>query len=243
MIYYLILILLSHPILADSINNVDLVQTVFDSLRMTAKSSPKRTIKEIRLKLRDPDVIQDPNEESKYLNILGEIYLDLDMPTLALSNFIEVKQKSTMNNAWVLSNIGNVYFQQKNWIQAKKYYEESLEIFQSNIKGLAEIESGITVCLSNLGRIEKKLNHYESALQYFKQALDQRLKNDSYQELQKIKSLQTDKHIVAVNHVLYQYNLLIQLYIDWGYINVALEQAQLSDSLLNFVTPIILSSK
>ena len=241
MIYYLILILLSHPILADSINNVDLVQTVFDSLRMTAKSSPKRAIKEIRLKLRDPDVIQDPNEESKYLNILGEIYLDLDMPTLALSNFIEVKQKSTMNNAWVLSNIGNVYFQQKNWIQAKKYYEESLEIFQSNIKGLAEIESGITVCLSNLGRIEKKLNHYESALQYFKQALDQRLKNDSYQELQKIKSLQTDKHIVAVNHVLYQYNLLIQLYIDWGYINVALEQAQLSDSLLNFVTPIILS--
>ena len=241
MIYYLILILLSHPILADSINNVDPVQTVFDSLRMTAKSSPKRTIKEIRLKLRDPDVIQDPNEESKYLNILGEIYLDLDMPTLALSNFIEVKQKSTMNNAWVLSNIGNVYFQQKNWIQAKKYYEEALEIFQSNIKDVVENESGITVCLSNLGRIEKKLNHYESALQYFKQALDQRLKNDFYQELQKIRSVQTDKHIIAVNHVLYQYNLLIQLYIDWEYINIALEQTQSSDSLLNFFTPMILS--
>jgi len=241
MLYYLILILLSNPLFPESLSDNQQSQTVFDSLRITAKTSPKRAITEIREKLKDPSVVGVPILESKYLNIIGEIYLELGMPTLALSNFIEVKQKTNLNNGWVLSNIGNVYFQQKNWTQAKKYYEESLLMFQSNSNDLVQVESGITVCLSNLGRVEKQLNNNENALEYFKQALDQRLKSDYFKDIQKTQSVQSNEHIVAVNHVLYQYNLLIQLYIDWGYTNLAIEQLEYSDSLINLVKPFIFS--
>ena len=84
MIYYLILILLSHPILADSINNVDLVQTVFDSLRMTAKSSPKRAIKEIRLnkKTKRGTVIKN-----KYIEDMDiDFIYNIDFPSTSIIN-------------------------------------------------------------------------------------------------------------------------------------------------------------
>ena len=90
-----------------------------DSLKTIRLASPDRAIRYARQLL----IALDPDQkkiESKILNILGEIYVDLHLPSIALQCFIESGQKSiSRKSPWNKINIGNVYFQHGQWLEAK----------------------------------------------------------------------------------------------------------------------------
>ena len=83
-----------------------------DSLKSLRLKSPQRAVRYARQVLNElnPEQLE---LESKILNVLGEIYVDLYLPSIALQYFIDAGQKTKVRkNPWNKINIGNVYFQQ-----------------------------------------------------------------------------------------------------------------------------------
>ncbi|PKQ66545.1 tetratricopeptide repeat protein [Raineya orbicola] len=65
-----------------------------------------------------------------------------------------------------LGNIGHIYFEQKDYGKAEKYYQKALEIAEKNQL------SNITNHLISLGNVEMSLKKYETAEKYLFKALD-----------------------------------------------------------------------
>ena len=84
-----------------------------DSLNSMRSKAPDRAIRYAREVLDELD-LEDRDLESRLLHNLGEIYLELGLPSLALTNLIDAKQKSLAKlNPWNDISIGNVYRHQK----------------------------------------------------------------------------------------------------------------------------------
>ena len=211
----------------------DDLSNVIDSLRNINKTSPERAIRYAREVLAKCHPVDDKKLESQVLNILGEIYLDLDLPSLALSNFIDSKQKSgDRPNGWITLNIGNVYFKQSKWHDAKNQYHSALDLFRRQKSTMTNAIIGRSVALSNLGRIEMNLKNYDDALVYFKEALNTRRSSAQYKNFLRSISGATLSHGQAGVNVAYQHSLLAELYTEWELYDMALDQLAVSDSIL-----------
>jgi len=177
-----------------------------------------------------------PKVESAFYNHLGEIYLRMNLPSQALSYYIEAKRLFPKKKTpWLDLQFGNVYYNQENWIKAKEAYNKALELFTTlNIKGErldgkktgGNSVAGMSTCYSNLGRIEIQLNNYESALAYYQLALETRenhyLKN------------QDDSHPNEFGghaSVLYQHFLIADLYFLWEMDDLVKEKLSYIDSV------------
>ena len=86
--------------------------------------------------------------------------------------------------------------------------------------------------MNNLAIIEQLLKNYDDALFLSKEALDTRRSPLEYKEFIKSRS---GRHPNSALLVAYQHGLLADLYIDMEIYDMALEQLQASDSLINFV--------
>ena len=220
-------------------NNIDnRFAKVIDSLHTIRKTSPGRALRYGRdiLDNYSPDDIS--YIESKILNTMGEIYLDLNFPTLALSYFIDANKKSMIKGKkpWILINIGNVYFQQEQWIEAKEKYLDAIDAFRRRNSDHPNALNGKSVALSNLGRIDMNLDNYDQALAYYKEALDIKRNSARYQAFQKTKLNAKPAYYGIGAGVANQHSLLSSLYAKWGLYDQALEQCQSIDSLMSFLT-------
>ena len=141
-------------------------EKVIDSLKTLRNRSPERAIRYAREILDDHGSNDLGHNESRILNTVGEIYLELSLPALALSYFIEANEKSAVKGKkpWISINLGNVYFQEEDWLSAKEKYFDALDAFRRRNVSHPNTLSGKTVALSNLGRIEMNLNNYDQAL-------------------------------------------------------------------------------
>ena len=113
---------------AEAQGNAVYRSTELDSLKNIRLKSPQRAIRYARQVLNElnPEQLK---LEPKILNILGEIYVDLYLPSIALQYFIDAGQKSKVRkNPWNKINIGNVYFQQSQWLEAKERYLQALSL-------------------------------------------------------------------------------------------------------------------
>ena len=100
-----------------------------DSLRELRPISPDRAIRYARSIL-DSLNVDDRDLESRVMHSLGEIYLEIGLPYLALTNFIDSNNKSlAKSNPWNSISIGNVYASQEHWFEAKNKYYQALDIF------------------------------------------------------------------------------------------------------------------
>ena len=206
-----------------------------DSLKTIRLASPDRAIRYARQLL----ITLDPDQkkiESKILNILGEIYVDLHLPSIALQCFIESGRKSiSRKSPWNKINIGNVYFQQGQWLEAKERYLQALDIFRRRPPDRDNVVSGKSVALSNLGRIERNLKNYDDALVFFKEALDVKRGQARYKAFQRSLTGETIDYPSSGKGVAYQHSLMAELYYAWNLNDMALEQLKASDSLLSYV--------
>ena len=213
----------------------DLIRfTELDSIKSMRLKSPKRAIRYARQVLTELDP-QKMELETKILNILGEIYVELYLPSIALQYFIDSGQKSSSRkNPWNKINIGNVYFQQSQWLEAKERYLQALDIFQRQNLQQKNSIAGRSVALSNLGRIERNLKNYDDALVYFKEALDIKRGQAKYKAFQKSLLSETIDFPKLGQSVAYQHSLLAELYYSWNLYDMALEQLNAADSLIGY---------
>ena len=205
-----------------------------DSLKSIRLKSPQRAVRYARQVLNELNPEQSALE-SKILNILGEIYVDLYLPSIALQYFIDAGQKSNVRkNPWNKINIGNVYFQQSQWLEAKERYLQALDMFRRLPAQKENAVVGRAVALSNLARIERNLKNYDDALVYFKEALDVKRGQAKYKAFQKSLSSETIDYPRSGQGVAYQHSLIAELYFAWGLNDMALEQLSAADSLIKY---------
>ena len=157
-------------------SNDDILKSDLDSLNSLTKKSPERAIRFARELLKKLEPSSESNFEYKINNTLGEIFLDLQMYGQAMSHFMESKlireRLGKPNAPWNSLNIGNVYYQQGKYIEARRFYNEALDKFNNFKHNKDNRVTGRKVALSNLARIEVKIKNYDKALNYFKEALD-----------------------------------------------------------------------
>jgi len=206
---------------------------IIDSLHSLWRQKPERAIRYARDILINTENI-DREFESKIYHVLGKIYIDLDLPSLSFLHFNESIQKSiAKEQPWNLIGIGNVYNKTGNFLKAKEKYTSAFDIFKKrkNLNGF----NGRAVALNCLARAEKFLINYDNAVILSKEALDTRRSSLEYREF--IESLPGYKisHPGSALSVAYQHGVLADLYIDLGIYDMALEQLQASDSLINLV--------
>ena len=225
----------------ESVNNSELNNSsaLLDSLLNYKVSQPDKAIK-FAIKVLQRDKYATglyPKVESSFYNHLGEIYIRMNLPSQALSYFIEAKRMvPDKKTPWLDVQFGNVYYQQSEWIKSKEAYEKALEIFSSsNIDGRRLLDgkqsggnsaAGKTTCLSNLGRVEMQLNNYESALYYFESALEVQIKN--YEE--QIQNVEPQTELAILAGLLNPRFLLASLYYEWGMLDLAMKQIAIIDS-------------
>ncbi len=205
-----------------------------DSLRELRPISPDRAIRYARSIL-DSLNVDDRDLESRVMHSLGEIYLEIGLPYLALTNFIDSNNKSlAKSNPWNSISIGNVYASQEHWFEAKNKYYQALDIFSRRSQEVINNINGKAVALNCLGNVEFNLKHYDDALVFYKEALDVRRGSAKYKAFQRSLSASSPSFIGAGISVAYQHRLLAKLYADWGIDEMALEQLYASDSLLAY---------
>ena len=210
-----------------------------DSLNTLTKKSPERAIRYARELLGKIVPGKDSQLEYRIHNTLGEIFLDLQMSGQAMSHFTESKlirkRLGKPNAPWNSLNIGNVYYQQGKFIQARKHYNEALDIFNGFQHNKDNRIAGRKVSLSNLGRIEVKIKNFDNALKYFKEALEISRNSTRFIAFEKAKS---DNKVIYEGNargVAYQHHLISSLYILWEQYDLALEENRKAESILRFV--------
>jgi hypothetical protein len=209
------------------------VPVIIDSLHSLWKQHPERAIKYAQNILINTDNI-DKELESKIHHVLGKIFIDLDLPSLSFLHFTESIQKSlAKEQPWNLIGIGNVYNKAGNFLEAKEKYYSAFDIFKKK-KGLNGI-NGQAVALNCLARTEKFLINYDNAVALSKEALETRRNSFEYREFLKSMPGYKKPHPGSALSVAYQHGALAGLYIDLGIYDMALEQLQASDSLINLV--------
>lgn len=128
------------------------------------------------LALAEKEFGPDSTEKRNYLNVLGNIYLDLgdfDQARNYYEQSIEVTAKSEVNNAIGLNNIANTYLYQENFSQAEPIYLRALKLAekangQNNTLTAALILCNLTALYSEqeeFTKAEAFLNRSESILQ------------------------------------------------------------------------------
>ena len=70
----------------------------------------------------------------------------------------------------VLLNLGNVYFDRREFDKAKKSYQRALTIKQHSLKSRYNVEVG--ECLTYLANSEKFLREHDSAIRHYDEAIE-----------------------------------------------------------------------
>ncbi|MFL3005099.1 MAG: transcriptional regulator [Candidatus Neomarinimicrobiota bacterium] len=217
-------------------SNDDVLKSDLDSLNTLTKKSPERAIRFARELLKKLEPSSESNFEYKINNTLGEIFLDLQMHGQAMSHFMESKlireRLGKPNAPWNSLNIGNVYYQQGKYIEARRFYNEALDKFNNFKHNKDNRVSGRKVALSNLGRIEVKIKNYDKALNYFKEALDVSRKSPRFLAYKKSLEKNSIVYENSARGVAYQHYLISNLYKIWEQYDFAVEENQKADRIL-----------
>jgi len=128
------------------------------------------------VELRDGDV-PDIEMVATYAKI-GEVLLYMELYSSALDYFnsairirralgIKKKGKSfTPNSPWIVLNIGNIYFKNKNYEKALEKFEEARTLFDRAIKPQNRL-NGLNTSNSNIGLVYGALGQYDKQEEIF----------------------------------------------------------------------------
>tara|TARA_B100000767_G_scaffold275734_1_gene314822 strand:- start:8412 stop:10142 length:1731 start_codon:yes stop_codon:yes gene_type:complete len=92
------------------------------------------------------------------------------------------KEKEVKLPPWVLLNIGNIYFSNKNFIKAEKFYKKAFDNF-SLYNNLEAKGHGFSTVYDNLAMIELNRNNYEQAEMFYLKAYEIRKNNNKIEDL------------------------------------------------------------
>jgi len=104
---------------------------------------------------------------AEFYNQIG--FYGMSVQHLMKAYIIYSKNNMNMALAWLLIDMGNIYFAANYFEEAKKYYEKSFEKFKSD-----NFHLGMSVIYLNYGLIKEKQKDLDSALYYFNCSLKER---------------------------------------------------------------------
>ena len=206
--------------------------TIIDTLHALWDEKPERAIRYAHNVLITTENI-DKELESKIHHVLGKIYIDIDLPSLSFLHFNESIHKSiAKEQPWNLIGIGNVYNKIGNYLLAKEKYILALDIFKkrNSLNGI----NGQAVALNCLSKAETSLKNYDNAIFLSKEALATRRRSLNFKNFKTINEHKYSDAGAALG-VAYQHGLLADLYIHLDIYDMALEQLQASDSIINLI--------
>jgi two-component system, NtrC family, sensor kinase len=110
--------------------------------------------------------------ESRILNNMGSVYIDLGNYPLAFEKFFEALKQAELNNdkemiGALLNNIANIYFFQDKFEEAEDYYHKTLDLSVE----LKDTPS-IAITYNNLGEVNMAQKDYEHAIMYLQRAIE-----------------------------------------------------------------------
>tara|TARA_B110000438_G_scaffold54985_1_gene55016 strand:- start:70 stop:1845 length:1776 start_codon:yes stop_codon:yes gene_type:complete len=238
---YLLLVLLIPSLAGQELDRFDPSnrKVLVDSLNNLAILKPDRSIRLAYEILEKYAPGKNDRTLTSTLNTLGEVHVRMGQPAQALNYFIDAKKESKLIGQrrvpWIDVNIGNVYFQERQWLEAKFFYLAALDDF--NKTDNQDNRNGKAVTLNNLGLIESKLENYHRAKEYFLEALSIKEKPSLKIKNKNIKpSAIVNASILTKCH---QYLLLEELYIVWGMRELAIQQNSIIDSMISELEPYV----
>lgn len=122
------------------------------------------------------------------LNSISRLYRTLGLKDLALEYLmkslkLQESKELGNSNAWNYVAIGNLQYDQENYLQAITNYEKAIEIFDKTSKDTSltvhaykNTQDGFAVCLNNIALANGKMGNYEEQIKYFRKALVYRKK-------------------------------------------------------------------
>lgn len=236
---YLLLVLLIPSLAGQELDRFDPSnrKVLIDSLKNLAILKPDRSIRLAYEILEKYAPGKNDRTLTSTLNTLGEVHVRMGQPAQALNYFIDAKKESKLIGKsrvpWIDVNIGNVYFQEQQWLEAKFFYLTALDDF--NKTDNQDNRNGKAVTLNNLGLIESKLENYPRAKEYFLEALSIKEKPSLKIKNNNKKSLTTVNGSILTK--CHQYLLLEELYIVWGMRELAIQQNSIIDSMISELEP------
>jgi two-component system, NtrC family, sensor kinase len=116
--------------------------------------------------------IKSKKMESRILNNLGSVYIDLGNYPLAFEKFFEALKQAEMSNdkemiGALLNNIANIYFFQDKFEEAENYYHKTLDLSVE----LKDTPS-IAITYNNLGEVNMAQKDYTNAIRYLQKAIE-----------------------------------------------------------------------
>ena len=144
-------------------------------LVLTAKLKfidPDLGLSYLRKTLKPASLLEDKRFLCNVYYQIGQQYAAKGHTMLALDNYIvsyktlPTEQERIEHGGFILLDIGNSYYKQKNFRIAQTFFEKSLHNFKTQ-----HVEDGIKVAISNIALVKNQLNQLDSALLYFNKVI------------------------------------------------------------------------
>lgn len=172
--YFILLFFLGNSYGQDFVHSSS--KTLLDSMRIIQFSNPKMAI-ELCYQILENELKNKPNQLSaKANNTLGEILQSQGLSNQALEYFVDglneyIVLKDSIAIGWIYVNMGNVYFHQNLFDEARKKYDKAIAVFNQ-----MRLYHGQATALNNIALIHLQNNELEEAMTFFHQGLEVRKK-------------------------------------------------------------------
>ena len=191
---------------------------IIDSLNKIKYSNPELALRFAFKTLEKYPINTDDKTVLGIYNTIGEIFLKKGNTIQALEYLIEADRESKRLNIggyWIAINMGNVYYQEKKWLDAEEKYIEAYEIVsrKAKFRGPEKINV-MSLSLLNRAMIYMELNDYEKSFNLIVQSIEM-----------KKKLIKNFPNLNPYGGIAYHYTHLIKLYLEWDMIDYALKSS------------------
>lgn len=191
---------------------------IIDSLNKIKYSNPELALRFAFKTLEKYPINTDDKTVLGIYNTIGEIFLKKGNTIQALEYLIEADRESKRLNIggyWIAINMGNVYYQEKKWLDAEEKYIEAYEIVsrKAKFRGPEKINV-MSLSLLNRAMIYMELNDYDKSFNLIIQSIEM-----------KKKLIKNFPNLNPYGGIAYHYTHLIKLYLEWDMIDYALKSS------------------
>jgi tetratricopeptide (TPR) repeat protein len=148
--------------------------TLLDSMRAIQHSNPRLALK-WGYQILEAEYGKDPAQLTAMTrNTLGELLQNQGLSVQALEHYADALEeyiilKDSIAVGWIYVNMGNVYFHEKHFLEAKQKYHKAMAVFEK-----INLASGTAVTLNNLALIHLESSEPTAAMDFFLKGLELR---------------------------------------------------------------------
>lgn len=190
----LVFIFLGNGLLHAQDNNIEFLKSINDSIKKYSVSSPKKALT-FSLQVLEKSKKWEPSQHladvyystskvlvNSNLDAQAIFYLNRSIEIFQATPVDKRRNKEVLLPPWIMLDIGNVYFKNKNITQAEINYQIALENFQ-RIKHPISKSQGLATTYDNLALLSLQGKNFKRADSFYQKSLKLRLKNKKVEDI------------------------------------------------------------